>query len=164
MDWTSSPLIGLFFALSTFQNSKGAKGPALWVLDPARWNAGMLSDISGADTIYPTDDPIVDQYHPTNSGGSKRSEPLAIEGVINNARISAQRGKFIIFGQQKKTLEQYCNDHKGWAGDVPLMRIDIDSASAPKMFYDLQQYGVTHSSVYPDLEGLAVEIKAKYGY
>jgi len=32
------------------------------------------------------------------------------------------------------------------------------------MFYDLQQYGVTHSSVYPDLEGLAVEIKAKYGY
>ncbi|RYE09508.1 MAG: FRG domain-containing protein [Hyphomicrobiales bacterium] len=163
LDWTASPLVGLFFALSSFKNGPKAKPPVLWVLDPARWNEGMLHDISGPQLVYPTDDTTVAQYHPLATG-SRRSEPLGIEGVINNPRINAQRGKFVIFGPQKKSLEQFCEGHKAWNTDVPLTKIEIKPTAALGVYADLQHYGVTYSSVFPDLDGLATEIRGKYGY
>ncbi len=75
LDWTSSPLIALYFALSS--HSGAAKtDAAVWAIEPASWNCGMLHDISEEPRVFSTEDDTVDQYHPKYSGGVRRAEPL----------------------------------------------------------------------------------------
>jgi hypothetical protein len=82
--------------------------------------------------------------------------PVAVGGVHNSRRIVAQRGSFVLFGT---------NPHP--------MNTDTTLSSLPNLFYklvipgdrkkDLRDSlfvtGVTDSVVYPDLDGLAREIK-----
>ena len=161
LDWSSSPQIALFFASL---KAKPETGAVVWCLNPAIWNKGLLHDISGEEVIYTTNDSIIDPYHPM-SDEHKRGSPLAIEGVINNPRISAQRGKFVIFGPQLKTMEDQVNTCPIWkAGSKPLIKISIAKSYVEKIHNQLRDFGVTYSTIYPDLEGLALEIKKKHGF
>ena len=161
LDWTSSPLVALFFAVShATDNNTDA---AVWVMDPAAWKAGILYDISQAPVVFSTTDDILEPFHPKNKTKG-RSQPLAMEGIINNARINAQKGKFVIFGHQLKSQEDHAQECAVWNAEIPLHKIVCKSPNIPKIASDLNNYGITHTSIYPDLEGLAVEIKIRAGY
>lgn len=163
LDWSSSPLIGLFFALSSF-NPKKHKRPSIFVLDPEEWNCGILSDIGETPKVYSTNTDIVDQYHPKHDGKSRRSEPLAIEGIINNPRINAQKGKFVVFGYQNQPMEHWAQKRNLWRSTTPITRILIKKSECAKIWKDLSHYGITYSSIFPDLDGLTTELKVKNGF
>ncbi|MER8466578.1 FRG domain-containing protein [Mesorhizobium sp. M1396] len=158
LDWTSSPLVALFFALLSGRDTEDA---VLWCLDPAEWNGKMLSDIGEAPKIFPTDDSMIVQYHPKFDGKISRNEPLAIQGIVNNPRINAQKGKFIIFGSEPKTMEDFSSDFKIKHNGGILRRIQVESRKRKIIMNDLESYGMTYSTVFPDLEGLAIEISRK---
>lgn len=159
LDWTSSPLIALYFALID-QNDDDA--PFVWCVDPAEWNRIVLKDISEPARIFTTDERMVGQYHPFSDDVVSRTEPLAIQGIVNNPRLSAQKGKFFIFSPEPKPLEEYCKSYEIKQGGGVLSGIPIDPSAKASMLEDLESYGVTYSTIFPDLEGLALEIRRRY--
>ena len=162
LDWTASPLVALFFA--TARPAAVIDNAVVWVIDPARWNSGVLYDISQGPEIFSTNDDMLQTYHPTDTSKSRRSSALAVQGIINNPRLNAQKGKFVIFGHQLKSMESAAMDCPVWAKSMPMLRINCIGTSIRDMASSLGDYGVTYTSIYPDLEGLAAELKIKYGY
>ncbi len=160
LDWTESPLIALFFALE----SPAAKDACVWLFDPADWNRGILQDIGEHRKIFSTSDDFLDQYHPEKRSDTARSEPVAIHGMVNNARINAQKGKFVLFGQKIEDLEKFSKSRKEKWVNTPLDKVVIPKHAIEAMRRELTDMGVTHTTIYPDLEGLAAEIKQRWGF
>jgi hypothetical protein len=160
LDWTSSPFSGLFFALD---GNFGDNDAIVWVLDPSEWNRGVLEDIGGDERIYPTSAEDLNQYHPLYRTKSARGEPLAIQGQVNNPRITAQKGKFVVFGQKVAVMESFETQCEDWKR-IPLRRIKINKKDVKGLKDAIFEFGITHTSIYPDLEGLAMEIRFKYGF
>jgi hypothetical protein len=162
LDWTASPLVALFFA--TARPASVKENAVVWVIDPARWNSGVLHDISQEPEVFSTNDDMLKTYHPTDDSKSRRSAALAVEGIINNPRINAQKGKFIVFGHQLKSMEAAAQDCPVWVTGMPMIRINCKFSAVPSMSKSLSDYGMTYTSIYPDLEGLAAELKIKHGF
>ena len=158
LDWTASPLIALFFALMSGDSKKNS---IVWCLDPSAWNGVILQDIKEPPSIFTTEEGLVKQYHPTFDEKSNRTEPLAIQGIMNNPRINAQKGRFVIFGSEPKALEVYAAQFKMKA--PILSKLVVDKDAKRKILSDLESYGITYSTIFPDLEGLAIEIRRRYG-
>ena len=160
LDWSSSPFAGLFFALD---GSSVDTNAAVWVLDPGEWNRGILEDIGGEERIYSTSDEEISQYHPGTRTKSARAEPLAIQGQVNNPRITAQKGKFVVFGQKVARMEEFESNSGTW-NRPPLTKIVIPGEKIADLAKAIFDFGITHTAIFPDLEGLAMEIKFKYRF
>ncbi|KQQ72734.1 hypothetical protein ASF70_14680 [Rhizobium sp. Leaf321] len=160
LDWTASPLVALYFALMT----PDKKDPAVvWCFDPAAWNGIVLSDIKEPPRIFTTDDSLVKQYHPAHKDKTSRNEPLAIQGIMNNPRINAQKGRFVIFSSEPKPLEVFATDYKVKENGKILGKIEVLPEHKERLLKDLERYGITYSTIFPDLEGLALEIRRRFG-
>jgi hypothetical protein len=159
LDWTSSPLIALFFSLMSGSTREDA---VVWCLDPAEWNGIVLRDIAEAPRVFITEERMVEQYHPSFEEKSSRNEPLAIQGIMNNPRINAQKGRFVIFSSEPKSLEEFAADYKVKDNGSIIYKITINKDEKPKILKDLESYGITYSTIFPDLEGLAIEIRRQF--
>lgn len=160
LDWTASPLVALYFALM----SGNKKDPSVvWCFDPASWNGIVLADIKEPPRIFTTDDSLVKQYHPIHKDKTSRNEPLAIQGIMNNPRINAQKGRFVIFSSEPKPLEKFSVEYKVKEHGKTLNKLEIAPDFKDKLLVDLERYGITYSTIFPDLEGLALEIRRRFG-
>lgn len=176
LDWTENPYIGLYFALTSAKFRRAPGGPeydreaAVWVLDPVEWNKKVL-EVYGdppSTTLTPEDDEVRNGYKPGEGaptggiGSSRWSDPIAIYGSYNSARIVAQRGAFTMFGTSTASMEETFRD-KDFPQDC-LFKLVIPSDAIGDLLNKLNEIGLTDSVVFPDLEGLAREIKRHYGY
>jgi hypothetical protein len=169
LDWTENPLIALHFALmgalrtltpsgrSTFQSEA-----AIWMLDPVTWNRHALRHVSFDGGVLSPGDDALKSYRPTPSFAGMHNQPVAIYGTHNSARIVAQQGVFTIFGRGTKQMERIFK-----SDDFPvecLTKIIVPKSLISRMRKSLLNHGITESVVFPDLEGLAREIKRVYGF
>jgi hypothetical protein len=69
----------------------------------------------------------------------------------------AQRSCFTVHGKQKKGLDALVP-----YGSGILKRYDVDPACRQSMVNELRTLGVTDSVAFPDLHGLAKELKAQF--
>ena len=162
LDWTSNPLAGLFFAVN---GHDGKTDAAVWILDPVEWNGGLLADIGGQHRPLSTTDTHIKQYHPDESEKSTRMEPLAVHGFETNPRIVAQKGKFVVFGRSLDPMETWERKCPDWRSNRPaLSRVTIPKNKVFQIRQMLSHYGMTHTTLFPDLEGLAMETIFKYGF
>jgi FRG domain len=177
LDWTSNPFIALYFALSSAHMTDDAKGykddAAIWVLDPVAWNAESLKQIThgnGGPLSHDSDVPVTG-YGPRKLYGGKLDPtaistlydtPAAILGVANTPRMFAQRGVFTIFGRTVKPLEEQLVAGKFATGT--LTKIVIPKRHIGVLLQKLLYVGYTDSVSYPDLNGLAMEIKRSRGF
>ncbi|OEZ48012.1 FRG domain protein [Janthinobacterium sp. MP5059B] len=175
LDWSSNPFISLYFALSSARiDEKTGKFPedaAVWVLDPVSWNRIALAHSSHGDS-----GPLSESTAATNYGPRKvinnvleptglatlNERPAAILGASNNARMFAQRGVFTIFGKDTTPMEQQFDTNKFPLGSLTKIVIDKDKIS--ELLTLLLRIGYTDSVSYPDLHGLAMEIKRFRGF
>ncbi|CAG9193332.1 FRG domain protein [Burkholderia gladioli] len=177
LDWTSNPFIALYFALSSAHMTDDAKGykddAAIWVLDPVAWNEESLKQVTHgkAGPLSHDSDIPVTGYGPRKLYGGKLEPtaintlydtPAAILGVSNTARMFAQRGVFTIFGRTVKPLEEQMAAGKFEAGT--LTKIVIPKRCIGELLQKLLHIGYTDSVSYPDLSGLAMEIKRSRGF
>jgi hypothetical protein len=157
LDWTESALVALHFALLQEE-------PIVWVLNPIDLN--RLSVSSGHESTG-SDFPLT-WVNPANAinigsvnirGAWENDElgvslPVAIQPTNIHPRMSVQRSCFTVQGKDKSSL----------ANRVPqeLRRYEIDPSVRHQMRNDLRILGISHSTVFPDLEGLAKELDELY--
>lgn len=170
LDWTENPLIALHFALMSAPHTRTAKGvlrfkedATVWILDPVKWNQRALDHQSfDGGALTPGDEALMG-YTPNNTTFTGMNRfPVALYGEHNSPRIVAQQGVFTIFGQIMDPMEKMFIDNR--FPEHSLVRITIKSSNIDSMRKSLLRHGITESVVYPDLEGLALEIKRSFGF
>jgi hypothetical protein len=169
LDWTENPYVGLYFALCGKPDRYTAGTPvydsdaALWMLDPVAWNRKALEDIDwSGDVLTPGDDAPLSGYEPFQLPTMIRNYPVAIYGTHNSYRIVAQRGVFVIFGKSLLSMEETYRNLR-FPPDT-LLKITIPRTKIGSLMKELFDVGITDSVVFPDLDGLAKEIKRNFGF
>jgi hypothetical protein len=169
LDWSESPLMALFFAVTCARHTLGGSGKpvfnddaAIWTLDPSRWNKQAVDLRSFIPSVLTTDDPNTNAYRPISDVNTMKPFPIAIYGTHNSQRIVAQRGVFVCFGKDTRTMEIIFEQEK-FSADC-LKKMIIKRAQLPSVYDALRRHGLTDSVVFPDLDGLAREIKREFGF
>jgi hypothetical protein len=90
------------------------------------------------------------------------NQPVAIYGAYNSPRIVAQRGTFTIFGKNYGAMEG-TYDEAPFPQDS-LIKIKLPAKSLEGLHQSVLAIGFTASVVYPDLDGLARELKWQFGF
>lgn len=173
LDWSGSPLVSLHFALtSTKTDSDGdaLSDAAVWVLDPIAWNSAVYSGTRFSGEVLSPKDTRLSRYSPKEVYDSSTNlPPVAMRGTNNSARIVAQQGFFTIFGPEKKSMEQIFLDQKSDTGDslFPtecLIKFVFPKKHVKSMKMEMFALGISEATIYPDLEGLAIELKRISGF
>ncbi len=84
--------------------------------------------------------------------------PIAILPPHIDKRIIAQKSVFTIHGGKRDGLIDLCVSHK----DAQMAKLCLDGSKTGIFKDQLITAGITETSVFPDLDGLAREIKREY--
>lgn len=174
LDWSTNPFIALYFAL-TSSRVDNAGNPlsdaAVWVLNPKLWNERALAHVSyGEQGAMVHSDALVG-YSPRRVFNGRfeptamlalNEHPACILGVANNARMFAQKGVFTIFGRDLNGMETQFQDKH--FPNKSLIKMIIPRANVKDLLSLLLRMGYTDSVSYPDLQGLAMEIRRTNGF
>ena len=168
LDWTENPYIALYFALSDTDYEKTQDGPtyqtdaAVWILNPAEWNKKAFNYEISPGIISPPDNEALNGHLPTANPRLGKPEPIALYGIHNSPRIVAQRGAFALFGTKIEPMEEAYRTNE-YPQDC-LRKLVIDKGNIKSVLDALGRIGITDSAVFPDLSGLAKEIKRQFGF
>ena len=160
LDWSESALVGLHFAL------REDKPAVVWMLNPMDLNRLSVADPSevtdefpltwiGPTLTTPAGETRINlgsvNIHAAWTHDAVGSElPVAIQPTNIHSRISVQRSGFTVHGKNKSSL----------LDQVPqlLTRYDIKPKDRVPMQQHLYLLGISHSTVWPDLDGLTKEL------
>ena len=159
LDWTEGLCFALYFALLE-------KEPVVWMLDPIR-----LCEISTENPI-PENCPLsitwagpVDNILKKNInaawklGNGAIEFPVAVKPTYIDVRMSVQKSCFTVHGSEKKGLSQLVNEDKKEFNNM-LNKYIIVKKSVNQMKKDLMFMGISRATLFPDLSGLAKELKS----
>lgn len=161
LDWTENPFVAIYFALVSAAEAKSTDA-AIWMCDPAAWNRGALDHISFKDGILDESSDQVRAYEPPKPVDGTPMHPIMIYGSYNSPRIVAQRGGFALFGQGTEPMEKIYLSEK-FSGNA-LQKIEIPHSKVAAIRLSLFRKGFTESVVFPDLDGLAKELRRVFDF
>lgn len=169
LDWSENPFIAFYFAVMSAQftvNKHGSlnykEDAAIWVLDPVIWNRYALNHQSFDGGVLVTKDPELIGYQPAPTFSKMNNHAVALYGAHNSPRIVAQRGVFTIFGQNLSSMDEAYD--QAVFPDGSLRKIILGKDILPALRKSILSYGITESVVYPDLDGLAAEMRRDFGF
>lgn len=185
LDWTEGLLIALHFALYTHQN-----GAVVWMLNPDELNRksyGTFKDgdyaltwfshkrrpLIGNDLFriqnmikskgeYPLMNEIPDNLGNMNIHKAWTKDsfgtpfPFAVHPTNIHPRMSSQISRFTIHGEMEYEMS------KMDLGNQILRKYVIADKAITKMKRDLRMMGISHSSLFPELDGLTDELSEIY--
>ena len=161
LDWTKGALLGLHFALKY-------KDPVVWMLNPLDLNDvatvgfAKISSHEGPMRQFP----LTWFNKPGNIGfeniGAAWTEdqggtevPVAVYPTYVHPRLRAQRSCFTVHGELKQGLNTLLPDSI-------LKRYAVDPNYCQSIIEQLRTLGVTETVAFPDLDGLAKELRAQF--
>ena len=151
LDWTESPLVGLFFAVDADRFKR--KDATLWCIDPVALNRNASIEFEHSLEIPAFDsDDILDNYLPTKMAQEKTSSlsPIAAIASRNSSRIAAQLGTFTISHRHFTPIEEVGDKKHVW-------RINIPAAAKPTLVKELRHLRHTRLTLFPELDSVADE-------
>lgn len=161
LDWSENAFVALWFALSSYR-ADDLRTKAVWAIDPTLWNRAVFSHQKFEGGILSVTDAQLIGYR-TVEIRTMNTAPVAVYGTHNSPRIVAQRGVFTIAGKDIRPLEVFADeDFKDSA--LGVWRIEIPENAVELLARQLRGVGVSESMIFPDLEGLAREIKTLEGF
>jgi hypothetical protein len=166
LDWTENPYIALYFALTscnTDPKTDDYPDCCVWSLDPIAWNRAVLDHISYTDGVLVASDERLNAHKPGVKEHVFSKKPVAMYGSYNSPRIVAQRGTFMVFGSDISPMESVKAGSEAITDDV-LRKLKIPGSKVPTVLKSLTSIGYTDSVIFPDLDGLAREIKRGFGF
>jgi hypothetical protein len=169
LDWSESPLMALFFAVTSAPHKIGKSGrpvfggdACVWLLNPAQWNKRSVDLKSFPGFVLTTDDSYASGYKPVANVTMMKPFPIALYGSHNSQRIVAQRGVFVCFGMDTRPMEAVYRS-ENFPADC-MMKVILRRGRLPSIYEAIRRQGITDSVVFPDLDGLAREIKREYEF
>src|SRR5207237_899485 len=84
--------------------------------------------------------------------------PCAIYPDLRNARIHAQQGSFTIHGDNHQALDKQLPRSR----QKILRKVQLPPESFDGAYAFLQQAGLSHGLLFPDLQGLSISLKRKH--
>lgn len=169
LDWSENPFVGLYFAVMSAQYEETLRGkqkfdaPAtVWIFDPVLWNRHTLKHQSYDGGALTQGDEGLKGYQPKLTFDGMNKSPVALYGAHNSPRIVAQRGVFTIFGQNIAAMESVF-DTESFPNDC-LRKVVLSKRDLPGLKKAILDHGISESSIFPDLEGLALEIRRSFGF
>lgn len=156
LDWSSSALVALGFAI-IFREDNNDADAAIWCLNPIVLNENTRVVLTPEDKIPDISVNVNAQASFKIDAAARADYPIAITGPLNNKRIAAQKGTFTLFPNTEKfNLEDKDNAH------TFLTKIIIPNDNIEAFKNQLYYLGMTESTIYPDLNNLALEIKREF--
>jgi hypothetical protein len=172
LDWTENPFIGLFFAVmgcpfsGRFKQGKPvisfSSDAAVWMLDPIAWNTYALRHQGFDRGVLTPADEALQSYKPLTRFKDMNLFPVAMYGAHNSPRIVAQRGVFTMFGKGTKPMQEVYESDSFPRGC--LVKVVLTRDVLPEIRKSVLCNGISESVVFPDLDGLAKEIKREFLY
>ncbi|MDR9498432.1 MAG: FRG domain-containing protein [Hydrogenovibrio sp.] len=155
LDWTSSPLIALYFALE----NESATHNTVWVMSPVDLNkitVGLEVNIVPKANIEHC---FIKPWLPVmlRDGGQDDVPPypFAIKHPLVNPRISAQKGCFTFHGNQKDGIEKYFQA----SGNECIAKLVLKTPSKrSEILQQLYSLGFKEDDIYRDLSSLTKRI------
>lgn len=160
LDWTENLYIAAYFALyPREQPPPNDDPPTVWVINPVRWNRATITGLDDEVGILTTRDETLESYAPdTTRLRQRRKPPVALYGTHNTSRVVSQRGTFMVWGTDTRSLEAISQEQ-----DADLLRVTL-SGDREEMFRDLRRVGFTETMVFPELPYLAKELTRAEGW
>lgn len=145
LDWTESPLIGLYFAVAETLENDGA----LWILKPIELN--MKANINPTNPAYiPSfEDDWLTNYSPSALAREKMTHlnPIAVIGNRNTARMQAQLGAFTIIHRDPKAIEEVGDGQQ-------VLKYKVPAKVKKELRKDLKLLGIGKFQLFPELQSL----------
>ncbi len=149
LDWSETFGVALFFAAKYNQSHHPDQDAAVYLLNPA-----ALNRISGIDRVLrvPDDESkfgYTDIYWKHTPFAA--TAPIAIEPILINERMLAQRGMFTVHHDKIDPLET--------AFPTAIRKVILPNAVIPAAMEFLELSNLTSFSIFPDLAGLSEFLK-----
>lgn len=153
LDWSESPLVALYFALSSDEDAK--TDAAVWVLNPMKLNKkvgygeyvppinydSLSGDLEGAFSNHNNDD------------NKSQNRIIACHGVGSDLRMYVQQSDFTIHSTSEHLDKILMADE---SCDY-FYKIRISQQIRNQLLVQLDAMGFHESSIYPDMEHIAKE-------
>lgn len=161
LDWTESYLIALFFSVVSLSQENST----VWIIEPWSLNSEFFNCLS-----LPTSDDLyfnnyilhLDKQSIDDQRNIEGTFPIALRPNRNSPRIIAQKGTFTIHGKERISINGYITNKNVSTTKIKLEKIIIDGNYKKELLQQLFLAGVTHSTLFPELEGLSNEISCRY--
>jgi hypothetical protein len=158
LDWTDAALVALYFALTSWSPQSSKHGriarPAVWALNPFKLNGGppVGPPWIGATNYLPA--PYSESEVP--------QKPIAIDPSFTAQRMLVQHSHFTLHGRDFRSLNNV-RQELHLERDLIQLVVDCDEDGIDYLKQQLTILGVTETAIFPDLEGLARELRFEYG-
>jgi hypothetical protein len=141
LDWTTSPLVALYFALEAHAAGNLTEDAVVWQFHPQ----SELADSGGVDQIEAWQDAF---------SGELEHDCALYFPPHHSPRITSQQGCFTIHAIPQKwnafvPLEERADR------SINLVKLTIPNSCCRRVWVELVSLGVNKYSLFPDLEGLA---------
>lgn len=158
LDWTEGALVALYFA---------AREPdgVVWMLHPIELNRQSVS----AETMISDNEFPLTWIQPESqiNIGSENIRgaweldvrgldlPVAVHPTNIHPRMTAQRSCFTVHGKKKECINELLPP-------TFLRKYQIEPDSGQQMLKDLRVLGISHSTLFPDLDGLTEDLAQSF--
>lgn len=155
LDWTESPLVGLYFAVQDNPAQNGNDG-ALWCLHPTDLNtkANLNFTFPSELPTFDQDEEVMQNYLPTRVAIDRKSNlnPVAAIALRDSPRMYAQLGVFTITHRNQTPIETIATGDHIW-------RLIIPAAAKKQLREELAYLSFTKLTLFPELSNVAVTAK-----
>ena len=142
LDWTESPLVGLYFSVNEHPRDEGV----LWALLPVELNRlGNIPTHSGDLPAF-DEDPFLRSYLPSVLAGESQSEMKTVAFIAprNTERSQAQHTVFTITHRDLTPMEDLGSHKHVW-------RYLIPARAKKTVLEELQRLSITRLTLFPEL-------------
>jgi hypothetical protein len=168
LDWTESPLLSCLFALEeTMYRRRPTRyrsaDMGIWLLHPIELNAASvkLRDFPNTFSQSAVLENFKFAFGTAGDTFPPTELPVAIQTRLLDIRMAGQQSCFTVHGQNRSDFERLFA-RTDFAKRGYLRKYLIPRRHASKLLAELDRLGVSFSTVYPDLSGLAMQLRLRF--